>query len=662
MDWRDAERAFDGAVIAMEPLPRTYEKSVERYGGKPAQKYKGGIYDRSLVSRGVVDAAPDGEFATLTYDEMGDVVRNLAAGFRALGVQHGQRVGIFSDTRMEWAQSDFALLAAGGVVTTVYRSSSPDQVQYLLGDSGAVGVVVENQDLLERVEQVVDALDVRFIVVMDDIDPEYEERDGIYTLGEVYEQGKRRFDEATYQGWIDDIDVDDLASLVYTSGTTGQPKGVQLTHRNFRANMNQMLRRYGPRPNRPSGVPDTGDAQTISFLPLAHVFERHAGHFHMYTVGSCVGFAESPDTLKEDFQLLQPTVALAVPRVFEKLYDAIREQAQESSFKERIFNWATGVAREQHHTSSPGAVLDAKMWLADKLVFSTVREALGGNVEAMLSAGGSISPELAALYNGMGLPLWEAYGLTETAPGVTANPPEEPKVGTIGPAVQETDIRLDKAVVPEGDLSDTLGETGELLVKGPQVTDGYWNKPTETAASFTEDGDGERWFRTGDIVTKRPDGYFVFRERSKQLLVLSTGKNLAPQPIESKVSDDPVVEQVMITGDDEKFVSALVVPNVDEVRSRAASEGVDLPASDEELCTHEFTREQVEAAIDEANESFEKHEKVGAFRLVAEEWTDENDLLTPTLKKKRLKIKQRYEHLLEDIYGEEQSTDAAPAN
>ncbi|WP_435319623.1 AMP-dependent synthetase/ligase [Haloarchaeobius sp. TZWSO28] len=662
MDWRDAERAFDGDVIAMEPLPRTYEKSAERHSEKPAQKYKGGIYERSLVSQGVVDAAPDGDFATLTYDEMRDIVRNLATGFRALGVKHGQRVGIFSDTRMEWAQTDFGLLAAGGVVTTVYKSSSPEQVKYLLGDSGSVGVVVENQELLERVEQVVDALDVRFVVVMDDLDPAYDDRDGIYTLAEVYEQGKKRFDEDAYQGWIDDIDVEDLASLVYTSGTTGQPKGVQLSHRNFRANMNQMLRRYGPRPDRPDSVPDTGDAQTISFLPLAHVFERHAGHFHMYTVGSCVGFAESPDTLKEDFQLLQPTVTSAVPRVFEKLYDAIREQAQESAFKERVFNWATEVAREQYHTSSPGVVLGAKLWLADRLVFSTVREALGGNVEVMLSAGGSISPELAALYNGMGLPLWEAYGLTETAPGVTANPPEEPKVGTIGPVVEGTDIRIDKSVVPEGDLRDTLGETGELLVKGPQVTRGYWNKPEETDASFTEDENGDRWFRTGDIVTKRPDDYLVFRERSKQLLVLSTGKNLAPQPIESTISNAAVVEQVMVTGDDEKFVSALVVPNVDEVRSRAASEGVDVPADDQELCAHEFTQGQIQAAIDEANESFEKHEQVKAFRLVAEEWTDENDMLTPTLKKKRLKIRQRYDHLLADIYGDEQSADAPTAD
>jgi long-chain acyl-CoA synthetase len=329
MDWLGAERDHDDFPIGQTTLPRLIQESVERYADLPAQRYKGGLYDRSLVTAGAVPAAPDGEYESLSYEQLGENVRYLATGFRALGLQPGQRVGLFGDTRLEWAQSDLSLLSAGGVVVTVYKSSSPAQVQYLLGDSGSTGVVVENAELLERVMAVIDDLDVRFVISMDDLPPEHQDQDGVYTLGEVYGQGKKRYDPDTFESWVDALDYDDLATLVYTSGTTGQPKGVEHTHRTFRANLNQMYARYGPRPDKGADVPDTGQAQTISFLPLAHILERHAGHFHMYGVGACVGFAESPDTLKEDFELLEPEVVLGVPRVYEKLYDAIREQAEE---------------------------------------------------------------------------------------------------------------------------------------------------------------------------------------------------------------------------------------------------------------------------------------------------------------------------------------------
>ncbi|QIB75906.1 long-chain fatty acid--CoA ligase [Halogeometricum borinquense] len=670
MDWRDSEETFEDEVVGDTTLARMFENSAARNTGEPAQQYKGGIYDRSLVSSGVVPAAPSGDFSELTYGEMREIVRNLAAGFRELGVEAGSRVGIFSHTRMEWAQSDFGILAAGGAVTTVYTSSSERQVRYLLSDPGATGVVVENAELLQRVLAVEDELDLSFIVLIDDpadgsgMGGAVRDRDDIYTLGDVHEIGATAFDEEAYQSWINERDSSSLASLIYTSGTTGQPKGVKLTHNNFRSNVNQCYKRFGPRPDKEDVPTLTNGMVTLSFLPLAHVLERLAGHFLMFASGACVAYAESPDTLREDFQLVRPTVGTSVPRVYEKLYDAIRSEASKSPTKKRIFEWAVDVGREYHESDSPGVILSAKHALADKLVFDQVREALGGRIEFFISGGGSLSAELCALYHGMGLPILEGYGLTETSPVIAVNPPEEPKIGTIGTPVVDVEVKLDKTVV--GDVTgDAGGDVGELLVKGPNVTEGYWNRPEETAAAFTDDvpsdaneeseseGDSGGWFRTGDVVELRPDGYIAFRERAKQILVLSTGKNVAPGPIEDSFASSDVVEQCMVLGDGRKFVSALIVPSFEEIRDWADREGYDLPDDARGICRDDRVKERIQSEIDQVNENFEPYEQIKQFRLVPEEFTENNDLMTPTMKKKRRNILDRYADQVDLLYTED---------
>ncbi|MFC7116204.1 AMP-dependent synthetase/ligase [Natronoarchaeum sp. GCM10025703] len=653
MSLRQAEREYSDEVTGMSTIPRLFAETVDRNADRPAQRYKGGIYDRSLVGP-VIDPAPDGEFASITYAEMDDVVRRLAAGFRELGVDDGARVAIFSDTRMEWAQSDFALLGAGAVVTTIYEGSSEQQVEYLLDDPDADGVVVESQEHLERVLSVTDDLDLEFVVSMDDLDPEYHDREdeGIYTLADVYEIGDAAFDAEAYESWLDEPAVDDLATLIYTSGTTGQPKGVKLTHRNLRANVNQTYRRYAPRPDKGADLPTlTPETDTVSFLPLAHVYERTVGHYLMFAVGATIGYAESADTLKDDFQTIQPTASTSVPRVYEKMYDAIREQAQESDLKARIFEWATAVSKEYQQASAPGLGLRTKMKIADALVFSDVRDALGGKLEIMNSGGGTLSADLCRLYHGMGLPIYEGYGLTETAPVVSTNPAEDTKIGTIGLPLSEIDVKIDTSVVPRQQFDDMLGEVGELLVQGPNVAEGYWEKPEATEESFVEDEDG-RWFRTGDIVQQRPDNYLVFRERAKQLLVLSTGKNVAPAPIEDAFASNEVVEQCFVVGDGRKFVGALLVPNFERIRARADKEGIDLPDSPKEICRDERVREVVQQEVDAVNENFEYHEQIKQFRLVPIEFTEDNDLLTPTMKKKRRNIFDMYADEIEAIYSE----------
>ncbi|WP_114575942.1 long-chain fatty acid--CoA ligase [Saliphagus sp. LR7] len=645
MDWLDAERAYDDEVIGQTTLGRLFEDSAERNRDRPAQRYKGGIYDRSLAGT-AFSPAREGEFRTISYAEMRHVVRRLAAGFRDLGLEAGDRVAIFADTRMEWAQTDFAVLAAGGVVTTVYSGSGPEQVRHLLSDPDASAVVAAGDDELERVLDVADGLDLDVLVSMDE-SAIAGEREDVHTLGEVYERGAERFDREAYEGWIDGASPGDLASLIYTSGTTGQPKGVRLTHRNFRTNVNQVRKRFAPRPDKPEGAPSIGSGtETVSYLPLAHVFERLAGHFLMFASGACVAYAESPDTLQADFAAVSPTSATSVPRVYEKIYDGVREQASESATKKRIFEWATDIGVAHYEAADPGPVLEAKRRLADRLVFSQVREALGGEIEMLISGGGSLSAELCTLYHAMGLPIYEGYGLTETSPVVTVNPTEEPKVGTIGPPVSDIEIEIDESAVDPETFSDA-GEVGELLVRGENVTDGYWSDPAATDRAFS---DG--WFHTGDVVHLRPDGYVEFRERSKQLLVLSTGKNVAPGPIEDAFASSEVVEQCMVVGDGEKFVGALIVPNADRVREWAAGEGIDLPDDPEALVADDRVEEYVEREVERVNEGFSRHERIKEFRLVPREFTEENEMLTPTMKKKRRVILERFDEKVRELYEE----------
>jgi long-chain acyl-CoA synthetase len=652
------EADYEDDVMTMGTIPELFEESAAQYADEPAQEYKGGIYDRSLTDDVLPEPDP-GEFAAVTYGQMHDVVTRLSAGFAHLGVDHGDRVGIFADTRMEWAHADFALLSTGAVVTTIYTESSPRQVKYLLDDPGATGVVVEDADLLDTLLTVEDDLALEFIVTIDEVDAAAE-REDVYTLADLYELGDEHFDEDAFKQRIDDQDPEDLASLIYTSGTTGQPKGVKLTHRNFRANIAQARKRFGPRPDKDPGLPVLdSDVKSLSFLPLAHVFERNAGHFLMFGSGGTVAYAESPDTVQEDLQAVEPTTATSVPRVYERVFDAMREQASSSDVKERIFEWALDVGRKYGRQENPSAVSKLRYYAANRLVFDTVKSKLGGNIEYFVSGGGSLNKDLAELFRGMGLEIYEGYGLTETSPIVSSNPAEDPRPGTLGPPVVDLDTYLDETVIGPDRKEKADGEIGELLVKGPNVTDGYWNKPEATEDAFTTvpavDGETEEanWFRTGDIIERTEDGFLVYHDRLKQLIVLTTGKNIAPGPIEDAFATSERVDQVMVMGDNEKFISALIVPNFEAVRRWADDEDVALPDDPADVCEDERVHEWVGEAVDEVNQDFEKHETIKQFELVPIEWTPENDLLTSSMKIKRRNVLEEFSGKVDRIYGED---------
>jgi len=662
MSWREAEAAYESPVLETKTLSAMFEATVDRERDSPAQSYKGGIYERSLTPD-TIDAAPPDDYHDITYGQVAHLVRRLAAGFDDLGVEDGDRVAIYSRTRMEWAHSDFAVLALGGVVTTIYADSSRAQLSYLLEDSGSCGVVVEGEAELEAVLEVADD-QLSFVVTMDEVEPALDEwpaETDIYTLAEVHERGADAFDRSTYDDWVESRSPHELASLIYTSGTTGQPKGVELTHRNLKTNVEQSIRRFGPRPGEPDRLAIDSSSRHLSVLPLAHVFERSTGHFLQFGIGGTVAYAESPDSLRDDFQLVSPTIGISVPRVYEKLFEAISQQAHESSLEGRLFDWAMDVGLTHHRTASPGPLLRAKHRIADTLVFQTVRDAVGGELELMISGGGSLSPDLCARFHAMGIPVFEGYGLTETAPVLSVNPPDAPKIGTIGPPLLDCEVALDESVTTP-DQRDSPYPTGELLVRGPNVSRGYWNRPSETEAAFTDDGFGidplgaeadpseEPWFRTGDIVRFDDDGYIVFVERLKQLLGLSTGKNVAPGPIEAAVADSPLVEQCLAVGDSQKFVAALIVPAFEALRGAAESDGESPPVDDAALCDSGWANQRIQRVVESANDSFESHEQIKQFRLVPEAFTDENGLLTPTMKKKRSAITTRYADAVESLY------------
>lgn len=654
--WREAEQQYDDEVIEMSTLGRLFEETTSRNREQPAQRYKGGVYDRSLVAAGVVDSAPPERYSSLKYKDMQTIVHNLAAGFRDVGIEPGDRVGIFASTRMEWAQVDFALQVAGGVVTTVYTESSPRQVQFLLDDPGASAVVVENETLLERVLAVEDDLDLSTIIVIDEFSG-YDDREDIITLGELHRKGEGVSWALQLESWLNSREVDDLASIIYTSGTTGKPKGVKLTHRQFRANINQLRKRLGPRPDKSPEMPviDQNYA-TLSFLPLAHVFERTTGHYHMFAAGVTVAYAESADTVGNDIGRVQPSGVTGVPRVFERIYDSMREEASESSVKERIFNWAVGIARQHSRTADHGIIHRTKYRIADRLVFNTVKEQLGGNIDIFVSGGGSLSKDLSQLFSGMGIRILEGYGLTEAAPVVSVNPLEDNRPGTLGPPLPGVDVVLDDSQIDPEQKRRASGDIGELLVRGPNVSPGYWKNPEATEETFNETG----WVHTGDIVEQTKDDYLVFHDRLKRLIVLSTGKNVTPAPIEDAFSTSDRVEQVLVIGDDEKFISALIVPNFGAIERWAEREHLYLPDDRKTICQNDRVRQWILEEVDRVNAQFEPEEQIKIFELVPDEWTPENDMLTPSLKKKRRNILDRYAGQVDQIYAE--STQSAPAD
>lgn len=569
----------------------------------------------------------DGVWVSTSTDEIGRRARAIALGLRTRGFAPGDRIAILSQTRLEWALADWGIVMAGLTSVPVYPVLPADQVRYILADSGARAVFVEDQEQLDKVAEIEDDLPaLKLAIAFGPVTaPEASslatlQLDALSDLGEAAPEALA----STYETHARKTRPEDLATLIYTSGTTGDPKGVMLTHANFHSNADMALRVF----------PIDSTHVALALLPLAHVFERTVGHYIMWRAGVTVAYAESPNTVARDLGEVSPTFMAAVPRVFEKVLERAEASAREAGgAKQGIFNWARRVgearamAELEGRRVGPGIRLQSG--LADRLVFSKLRARTGGQVRYFVSGGAPLSPAVARFFFAARLPIVEGYGLTETSPAVSFNPIDAIRLGTVGTPIPGTEIRI--------------AEDGEILVRGPQIMAGYYNKPEATAEAIDEDG----WFHTGDVGEIDGDGYLRITDRKKDLIITAYGKNIAPQPVEAAIKLHPMVAEAVMLGDGRKFPIVIVVPEFEAVRPEL--HGVE-EAADADLVTDARTREMVERVVRECCRDFAHYERPRDVLLVPGPFTVEGGELTPTLKVKRRVIETRFADAIEALY------------
>lgn len=565
----------------------------------------------------------------ISWDEMATMVKDFASFLKSVGVQRGDRVGIFSPNRYEWWVSDLAILSLGAVDVPIYATNSSQEAKYILEHSGSVGCIVGKEEHFKKIYEVWSELpELRFLIALDPVTER--PSDGIYNLDTCLSMGKELpFD---VDGSVAQLGLEDLATIMYTSGTTGPPKGVMLTHGNFLYNVHQALHDFWDQVFE--------DDVLLSFLPLSHSLERTAGYYMPIAWGAKVAFAEDFSKLQENLLEVRPTCIVSVPRLYEKIHAGVLSKvAQAPQSKQKLFYWAMGIARENLPyvcQNKPRRGLFAlKYLLADRLIFSKLKKALGmDRLRFAVSGGAPLSVSDAEFFLGMGIVILEGYGLTETTPITNVNRQKLIKPGTVGPPVPGTVIRL--------------SEEGEILIKGPQVMKGYFKDEKATREVFTEEG----FFRTGDVGEIDENGYLKITDRLKEIIVTSGGKNISPQNIENRLKESKFIEQVAVIGDKRKYLSALIVPNFEQLKSWADQNNINAETR-EELVNHPKVQELFQKEIDSLMGIFARVEQIRKFKLLPNEWTQQTGELTPTLKLKRKVINQKYQDLIESMYPKE---------
>jgi long-chain acyl-CoA synthetase len=596
--------------MANDTLARLFWSRVEGSGGGAAQQLK-----------------RDGAWRTLTWKDVGDSVRELAGGLIALGRKKGDAVGILSGSRAEWVQADFAIFSVGGITIPIYPTYPPDLIQYIVNDAGVKTLFVEDSAQLAKVLEVQGKMDgLEQIVVLQGYEPR-EPHPLIQTWDQLRRLGRDNQDKVKRElaTRVADGRPDDVATIVYTSGTTGPPKGVVQTHGNHIAALDSAAKT--------TSIAE-GDVHLL-FLPLAHSFARLESFIGVHR-GLTTAFAENIDKLRDNLPETRPHFICSVPRVFEKVYAGVLAKAEAGSpIKKKIFHWAVGVGKEVSRLKQAGrpvpGPLAFKYRIASKLVFSKMQAALGGRLRFAVSGGAPLSREIAEFFHAAGILILEGYGLTETCPVLTNNREDKFKFGSVGLPLPGVEVRI----APDG----------EILGRGGNIAKGYFKKPEATAEVFLADG----WFATGDIGTLDEDGFLFITDRKKDLIVTAGGMNIAPQNIENLLKGDPFVSQVMVYGDRRPYPVALITLNPDELAAFAKAEGI-LTPDPAALARHPKVMERVSRIVEERNGELQSYAKIKKFTILADDFTVENGFLTPTLKVKRKVIRDKYQGALDQLY------------
>ena len=574
-----------------------------------------------------LQAKVDGRWVPISHRTLAERVRHTALGLRALGLQRGDRVGILSTNRPEWAIADFGCLTAQMADVPIYPTLPAEQVAYILRDSGAAAVFVGDASQLEKiVEMRKDLPALRCVVTF------AAARGGAdMTLAELEQRGKSTESPsivAQYRKDALDVQPHELATIIYTSGTTGAPKGVMLTHDNLFSNV-EAARQV---------LPFGSSEVSLSFLPLSHIFERMAGHYLMQAVGASVAYAESNETVPDNIAEVRPSFVLSVPRLYEKFYARVLENALAGgALKKRIFFWARGVADRWSERmlarQSVGPLLGVQYRVAQKLVFSKLRARMGGRLRVFVSGGAPLAPEINKFFYSAGLTILEGYGLTETSPVIAVNTPEHFRIGTVGRPIAGVEVMI------AGD--------GEILARGPGIMKGYFNNAEATAEAI----DAEGWFHTGDIGELR-DGFLAITDRKKDIIVTAGGKNIAPQPIENSVKTNKYVSQAVMIGDKRKYPVLLVVPNFEQLEKWAKRANM-IWTDRAQLLGIGAVREKLEREVKGTLTGLARFEMPKRIALLEHDFTIERGELTPTLKVKRRVIDKQYKALIDSLYAEE---------
>jgi long-chain acyl-CoA synthetase len=573
-------------------------------------------------SRAILWQDEFGQWQPISSDQIYQRVRALAQAFLGWGAQKGDRIALIGENRWEWAVTDFAALAIGAVDVPIYPTLTGEQEAVQLRDAGCRIAVVSTRQQFDKLNAVRGQTQLERILIMDSgAVPE-----GAIAFSEVLAGadalGSER--DPIFDALVRSVEPKDMATLIYTSGTTGEPKGVTLSHGNIAVNLNFA----------PVGFYFDSTDALISFLPLSHVTAR-ALDYIMYSFGVQVAYCSKFDKLPEAMRKIRPTVFVGVPRVFEKIRDEVLRQAGLSPIKKRLLSWAIGIGSGHRDTVYDGRRPASILWkLADKLVYSKVREAFGGRVRIFVPGGAPLGIDTAKWFASVGIALWEGYGLTETSPVIAINSPLRHRMGAAGLPLSNLDLKI--------------AEDGELLVRGPSVFVGYWQKPSLTAEAI----DAEGWFHTGDIGHIDADGFLFITERKKELLKTSGGKMVAPQPIENKLTNNLLVAQAALVGDKHKFVSALIAPNFAALEQWARQQGIEVNSRVELVADSRVIALYAEI-VREVNAGLANFETLKRFRVVPDEWTQETGEMTPSMKLKRRAITARYAALIADLYADE---------